>query len=681
MRPSQTPRTDLEVLRVLTLILVLAGLVGWLRPATASAGYDLAFVLAGYLSFQSLSRTFNFDGRVWLVDSWTSVLRRRLPALSVVLTISALALWLLTGPMELAVLRFDLIRAAFGLTFLEGTSAEALGNPLTSPFAHLWSVGLAQAVLLVLPVIWFLADLVSRRRFTVLIATALTAVLTHLSFRYYLDSDNGDFTSFAHRGWEFGVGALAAALPTIAANRYRTWLLWAGRIALVATVAFAGGWSDLRLTTLLVVLCAIVLWIGEGERGEPGAIGTLGLIFGRISYSTYLYAGAFLWFANRLQGSGFGTVIALLAAFLAGAATTGFVEKNYRKEKREASTTTWRSFRTTLQSAFTAVAAAGMTTLLPAMSLDALPETTPTISASPRATNSTAAVTDQEWLDQLIADTLPSFGVDADLPFSDLADASSDFPTLTNNGCHVELFDQEPSRRCVLGDENAKFTVMLFGDSHALGMSEGLLRATERLGIRLLPRTRSACPTADVLTYSSKLGAIYEPCAQFRESVLTEISEIKPDLVVLLNQRPLFIVDENQNVIEDEATSFASWQEGLSRTINRITDAGSKPLVIRDLPRWTEKLPDCLVANGVSGCERPTQDALQPTSADIDLVDPNKGQLALDFSSAFCDDTTCHPLLADRVVASDEVHLTRHVSMALTKIWVALLQRHLGIEQ
>lgn len=209
-----TFRSDIEGLRAIAILLVVAAHAGVPWLAGGFIGVDVFFVLSGFLITGKLVHEATTTGRIQLLPFYVRRLRRLLPALLMMLLVVGVASRWLLSP------------AALGEQFLTAQMAAlwlsnwyfALGNldyfapgSETNLYLHTWSLGVEEQFYLVWPalVLWLLARDgergIARLRigmWAVLLASLLACIaLTRTAplLAFYM---------MPLRAWQFAAGAL-----------------------------------------------------------------------------------------------------------------------------------------------------------------------------------------------------------------------------------------------------------------------------------------------------------------------------------------------------------------------------------------------------------------------------------------------------------------------------------------
>ena len=186
---------------------------------------------------------------------------------------------------------------------------SASGNA-SSPVQHFWTLSVEEQFYIVLPLVLIGVLLVARwRAWSVRRAALLTiAAVTVASFGWSVWmtywAANPAYFSTLTRVWEFGVGALIVAVPTLIGVRSRTVVTAVGFVAILLAVWFYSAATPFpSYTAALPVLgTAAVIWAGMGTFGARiGAFAPVAFL-GKISYAVYLWHWPPIVFVPLLTG-------------------------------------------------------------------------------------------------------------------------------------------------------------------------------------------------------------------------------------------------------------------------------------------------------------------------------------------------------------------------------------------
>lgn len=286
-------RADIQVLRALAILAVVAY---HLAPDSTPNGYlgvDIFFVLSGFLITGVLVKELD-TGSLNLVRFFSRRARRLLPAALVTILVTTIAgyflaprsWWLETWNEAIASVFYFQNWLLFHkeIDYLQQDAA-------VSPFQHFWSLSVEEQFYLAWPVLLMAMFALKLRAGISLVLVVIS--LFSLLFFMSDDSAAGFFNSFG-RIWEFGIGAL------IAINIQRLRPHWAaaaiGWILMVYAIWFAE--FDNQIVSLIAVLGAGLGLLGAGKINIGnllafrvfGGHGFRPLVWvGDISYSLYLW--------------------------------------------------------------------------------------------------------------------------------------------------------------------------------------------------------------------------------------------------------------------------------------------------------------------------------------------------------------------------------------------------------
>jgi peptidoglycan/LPS O-acetylase OafA/YrhL len=686
--PRPAFRADLEALRGVAVLLVVAYHAGVPALAGGFVGVDVFFVLSGYFLTRLLVREYAATGTVDVGAFYARRALRLLPALLVVVAATLAAVWALYAPID----RADVVATARSVVL--GTANLAFAREAVdyfgradSPFLHTWSLAVDQQVSLFGPLLFLaLASLggwsVARRRGDAARATdeasrraagllrgvgiglAVTGAVS-LAAAVWLTRVAPPWAFFGThaRVWEFAVGGLLAlalpadAAPATGSARSAGWLQGAGLLAIaVAALAYDPGMSYPGVAALLPVAGAAALVAGGALGGrllaaERSIVRLLGW-FGEVSYGWYLWhwpmivTGAVLAPAIGVPGRLAWSVAALVPAWL----TLRWIERPMRAGRGEsAPPSAWR---------LAAVAAACLTIALGAAGLR-------------RAAERRVAAPDQRALAAAREDRTAHecwAGRGATAP----RDPASDV--------------------CVFGDPRGATTVALFGDSHAEHWLAALDRLGRERGWRVVLLVKGGCPVSDA---PELIGGRHarrgRECAAYREAVVRQLIALRPAVAVLGSWDEYVSRDAAARGGRDaeDRVSPAAWERGLRRTYTRLGAAGVPVVAIRGTPFPGFDVPACLSRRAdrrplASPCvyERAAAVHVAARAAQAaavrDAASRGLPVRAIDMTDQICPTATCGVVRHGRVAFTDDNHLTASFTRALAGVLGARLDAAVG---
>ncbi|HEY0874437.1 MAG TPA: acyltransferase family protein [Vicinamibacterales bacterium] len=629
-------RTDIEGLRGIAVLAVVAFHCGLPGAAAGFIGVDVFFVLSGYLITGLLVREVEGTGRLDLRQFYARRMRRLLPAAALVVLFTLAVTALILAPQEITragraarASSIYLTNVFFAVNAADYFSAKVHDNPIL----HMWSLAVEEQFYLFWPLLIIVGLKAKPSRQLLVVLMALVTVVSFvLSVRLSYSDPTWAFYSLPTRAWEFGVGGLAVLLPIArwrrAESGYRI-IGWGGLLTIALAVAVHlpdvpfPGWLALPpvLGTAAVMVSAAAIQNG----GLVRVLGSAPLQFlGTHSYSWYLWHWPFLVFAAVLlpsigpAGKATAAVVSLVVAVVAHR----FVENPLR-------------FHPGLVARPLGSLAFGAT-----LSLLML--------AGAQSTMGVAT-----WL--VRQPTLRAI-VEAEGAYADISRSKC-----VTSGRSTEV------KTCTFGSEQAGTTLVLFGDSHALQWFNAYQSLVESRGWRLVTVVKSGCSAYDYVRPSAPRSGEEAGCRDWRTAAVAEIIRIKPTMVIVGSATILlrWSVEENLEL----------WRAGANRTFREFQHARIRVVAMRDTPWPRFDVPTCLA--------RAMRNAWYPGSCTFDRHDAvaeaifeaeraaarESGDVGfLDMTDVLCDPDGCRTMRDGVVMYSDDHHLTGTFARSLAPV-------------
>jgi peptidoglycan/LPS O-acetylase OafA/YrhL len=583
--PAPRPpfRPDLEGLRGLAVLLVVAYHAGVPGLGGGFVGVDVFFVLSGYFTARLLAREYAATGAIDVPGFYARRARRLLPALLLVLAATLALAWGLYAPIDRAAVATAARAAALGVSnhAFARDAVDYFGAGARSPLLHTWSLSVELQAALVWPLLFAgLAAFgarardggpgpVARRADGLLrgVAPGLAAVgVLSLGAALWLTRTAPGWAFFgsATRAWEFALGGLlalglaeppGAGAPAVKGGGPRRWLPAVGLGAVAAAVlAYTRATPYPGSAALLPALGAAALVAG-GAGPVAVALGAGPLrALGRLSYGWYLWhwplvvTGAVLDPTVGVAGRLAWSAAALGLAWL----TLRWVERPFRSAPADAVPGGTRPRWAPVSGAVAACAALA----LAAAGLRA--------SAERRA------------------------GRPDQRPFAAARRDGGDHACWNGRAAGAD------SGACVFGDRRAAATVALFGDSHAEHWLPALDRLGRARGFRVVAFVKGGCPVADAPELAMRRAPDRgRACARFREAAVRRIAALRPEAAVL-SSYDAYVAEPGDRAGRANGIPARAWERGLTRTYTRLAAAGVPVVALRGTPTPGFDAPACL---------------------------------------------------------------------------------------
>lgn len=638
-------RADVEGLRAVAILLVVAVHAGIPWLSGGFVGVDVFFVLSGFLITGLLVQEVSSTGRLRLAEFYVRRLRRLLPALLVMLLVVCVLASLLLAPAAQREQSTAAAMAALWLSNIHFAFAKldyfAPGTE-TNLFLHTWSLGVEEQFYLIWPalLLWLLGrghprGLARLKIGMIIVATMSLAACVVLTYK----APQLAFYMMPLRAWQFSAGALvwlyfkppgSAAIESLR-GRFPMIVAavgWLGLVLIIlasvlfsASIPYPGAFAVLPTVGAMCVIAA-------GCMATPG-VGVARLLawrplqmMGRVSYSWYLWHWPVLLLGRALTDSD--SVIYrcgwVLLSLLLAVVSYRYVESPTRNQQR-------------LLTRPRMVIFGALALMLIANSL--------CLRWYGRATGQMHSPALQHVLM-----------------------AHGDAPAIYAMGCD-DWYHSDRVQICAFGPSDAAHTAVLIGDSHAGQWFSAVARAFDRPGWRLLVLTKSSCPMVDAPFFYGRIGREYTECSTWREHALAQVASIKPDQVLISSEAGY-------------GFTRAQWIDGTTAVLTVLSPAAGHIHILRDTPQLPFDGPNCVAEhlgrlawlNQWHPCNGSSSDAhaaqvyqwLGLAAAHFPHVD------LLDLNERVCPKGTCSAEQQGVLVFRDSQHLTDSFAGSLAPV-------------
>ncbi|UXM93805.1 acyltransferase family protein [Paenarthrobacter sp. JL.01a] len=651
--PERGFRPEVQGLRALAVLMVAAYHI-WL--GRVSGGVDVFLLISAFLLTLSFTRKLEAGSPLKLLRHWLHVFKRLLPAVVVVLLGVLAATWAFIPqsrwPDVLAEAWASLLYRQNWQLADNAVDYYAQNHSGASPLQHFWSLSVQGQVFILWPLIFAAVALLQPMLARVLPGKAPThrnllfvvfgvVFLASLVFSIDQTANNQEYAYFdtPARLWEFALGSLLAlALPYLnPGRRLRVFLGWAGITAMLAcglvlTVdrSFPG---FIALWPTLAAAAVIVAGQSNSRFGADRFLASRPLVLvGNNSYALYLWHWPVLVFfllvtgttaPGLLQGLGIMAVSMLLAV-----ATTRFVEEPMRRWEWPA-VRSWR--------AAVVIAACGALLAMPVTVWQGvIAAEDAAIAGQPKELTPGAAALSPEFAGQPAQEAMiiPAPGA--------MKDEWADIDGL----CTGDNVPSDPLLQgCLQNDEPETVTkeIVVLGDSHAQQYMAALGPIAKQHGWEVVTLLKGSC------RFGAESPERTDECNEFNKASANYVMEHKPDAV--------FTVASLTHADAPFETEVPGYLDG----IKPFTDAGIDVVGIRDNPRFSINMPECVQKKGPDSpdCNAPLEESLAESSPLDDYVGKVDRLYLMDMSDFICEQGTCPAVVGNVYVYKDDNHLTK----------------------
>ena len=645
-RPAFRP--DIEGLRGLTILLVIAFHAGVSAVPGAFIAVDMFFVLSGFFITSLLLREMA-AGDLDLRAFYGRRAVRLLPLLFVVLLATLAAVMWLYAPIDRAAIAETARSASLGRVNIQ-FARDAVNYFFVedNPLLHTWSLSVEQQFYVLWPLFVLVVGFVhgqslgdsdltaSRQARTKLLIWIAVAALLSFAFAVHLNgvSQPTAFFGLMTRVWEFALGsALAVLLVQGFEVRIPGAVLQAAGFAAIAfsVATYDRGMPHPGFITLLPTLGTAALIVG-GHRAPDSWVSralSVGILqwLGRISYAWYLWHWPFVGVGAVLdpQIGVWGKLAWSLAALILAWLTYRLIERPAREEN---------GLRSRIPARWIGVAAFGASLSMALVS-----------HATMKIAERQAAQPSQRMFAAARHDRM-------------------------QHDCWTRTVDAWKGP-CEFGDKRSSTRIVLIGDSHAEHWLGALDRIGRERGWKIELMVKGGCPVAELRGLDTRTDRHFRECHRYREAMMRRIIRIRPAAVVLSNA-DMYVPGNGGRW--DWQIPPAQWRDALRRTYARLASAGIPTVVMRDNPHTPFDVPRCLSRRAAKLPRAGSCDyELKPSLSATGIAAQNDAARGLpirfvDMTDQICSTARCPAVRNGIVVFTDDNHLTASFSRALASV-------------
>lgn len=624
MSGASSYRRDIDGLRAVAVLSVVLYHLGVGAVSGGFVGVDVFFVISGFLITGILYREFK-EGAFSYGSFYERRIRRLLPALAVMLLVTAIPAWLLLLPEDYKLFTEAQALSVIFLANIHFWNKTDYFNDTVEniPLLHTWSLAVEeQFYLLFPPILLLLLRFVPAR---VGLALAGLALLSLLGTEHALSRSPESAFYLVHlRAWELLAGSLLATgcIPALRRQWLREWLALAGLALVLASVFILDKQSRFPGVTALPAVLGSVMIIHSGKGAGTRVSRLLSLrlmvFIGLISYSLYLWHWPLFVFASYYLIEPFSAtqqVALLFIACLIGWLSWRFVEQPFRQPVGVLSRR--RFFRNA-----GAVALLLIVVALPGAVTDGAPKRMP---------------------DEVLA----------------LDDVSEERIPFRSPCFGLTPQEVDSEQVCSLGANHA-VEFLLWGDSHALALAHGVDLAGKAEGVGGAFVGRSACPP---VLGSREFRASNTSCRDFNTSV-TEYLARHPNIRhVLLVAYWSHYQPSLSSDAREQRDSFAS---GLERTLELLKEKEVRVTIVDQVPSAQRHVPSIMARSLYFGRDldmrvplKNHQQQMKPFRELLSQLRGNHNFEVVSLDSLFCGESLCEVQAGGYPYYRDDHHLSR----------------------
>ncbi len=637
-------RPDIDGLRAIAVVCVIAFHMGGRAVAGGYIGVDVFFVISGYL-IAGLVFAEVQAGRFSLVGFYERRIRRLQPALLAMIATTALAAAVLLTPVDFK--RFAqsvaaaLLSCSNGYFYLKDGYFEPSAQ--TQPLLHTWSLAVEEQFYLLFPL---LALACARARWRV---PALVALIV-LSFGASLVELAGDAAAAFYlpfgRCWELLGGALLAGapMPLPVGREMRVLAGAAGLLSIVAAaVLYTRDTPFPGLAALLPTVGTAMLIAAGPDTPTNRILASAPLVgIGRISYSLYLWHWPILvliGYALFRDLTAIEGLTYLLALWLIAWVSWRYIEEPFRRRRGLLLT------RAALFGVGAAAVSLGLVFALAVQFGDGFPGRF----SEPARRYAAAAL-----------DVNPRRGRCDSRPATEV----------------------EAGNVCTLGRAGIAPRFALVGDSFADAIAPGFDEAADALRSSGVSLTHGGCVPLLEVQQGNDCAAFYEAVRRYLEShpSISTVVLVARWSAALLGTRfgqyqgHRWLLTDAQSTERSSAENQRVFVRGFERTLRAFD--GKRVVVLAYVPEQRYDVPRALALSALWGYPReialPASLHAARQAAVRRVLDALRGGdrfELLDVGASMCSRAQCPVQIGETVLYADDTHLSRSASERLEPLW------------
>jgi hypothetical protein len=256
-------------------------------------------------------------------------------------------------------------------------------------------------------------------------------------------------------------------------------------------------------------------------------------------------------------------------------------------------------------------------------------------------------------------------------------DAGADRSRIVSDGCMVGI-EGTRSSRCLYGDHHGGWTLVLYGDSHAMQYFPPLQALARKHHWRLIVLNKRECTPGEV-GIRGESGSEYSTCDAWHRTEMRRITGLgRRTTVVISGDSAYTAYGSNGHALRGRANADAM-EAGYLATLRKIHRAGLGAIVIRDMPAAPRDIPNCVAKNRdhLRACAfRWVHNANR--EFDVRAARAAPGSHLIDLTPEVCPDDLCRAVIGNALVYRDKQHLSATFARTLSP-WIATGLREAGV--
>lgn len=641
-------RTDIQGLRAIAILLVVAAHAHVPSMDGGFIGVDVFFVLSGFLITGLLLHEAQASHGIDLTRFYARRLKRLAPGLAVTLLVTLVFASLLLGPFQQRDQAMSMASAALWVSNLFFGFSEFGyfdGGAASNLVLHTWSLGVEEQFYLLWPLLIACAfglwpwrrrpsetNAVRRLCTTMILvliasfALSLWWTSTHPALGFYM---------MPARAWQFALGGLACIAsssrvicPHAAHDRRISWLPitvgWSGMAGLgFAAILINAETPYPGFAALLPSTCTAAILVANADSGTRSLDRLLSLPplqwIGDRSYAWYLWHWPIMLLGSTLLDStSLGNRLILVGISLAlASASFRYVEAPMRQSKR----------------------------------LSHRPSAVITWACAAMAAICVATIQWQTWAENALLGPTQQR----------LIRVRSDYPRIYAAGCD-EWIHGNAVRLCEFGPAKATRTAVIVGDSIGLQWFPALAKVFEERDWKLIAITKSSCPIIDESAFTTPEIHVHRNCVLWRKKMLTELTALNADMIIIGSS-------------DRYPYTSAQWELGTRSIVDRLAGHAGQIRLLRATPQLNVDGPSCLSQQSWLQWLLPNWNSCWAPSADPHnqavfdglhrAIATTPNAKLIDMNELVCPDGLCKAEFDGQIVFRDNQHLTASFASSL----------------